>query len=140
MKAYCDSSYDQAKGIAGIGVTVIDGEKRRVYSNWIKARTNNEAELFAIHLASIVAGADAEIYSDSQTAISYIEGNIKDKPRTKEQFLNHKHCEFWAAQIRRRGVKAIKIKAHEKTFQVHSIGNRLADLLANEGRAKYYSR
>jgi ribonuclease HI len=140
MKAYCDSSFDERNGVAGIGVTVIDGQKRRVYSNWIRARTNNEAELFAIHLASIIAGADAEIYSDSQTAISYIENNVGDKPRTREQYLNHKHCEFWAAQIRRRGVKAIKIKAHEKKFEVHSIGNRLADLLANEGRAKYYSR
>ena len=140
MKAYCDSSFSEKDGVAGIGVTVIDGEKRRVYSNWIRARTNNEAELFAIHLASIVAGADAEIYSDSQTAISYIECSIKDKPRTREQYINHKHCEFWAAQIRRRGVKAIKIKAHEKKFETHSIGNRLADLLAQEGRAKYYSR
>ena len=140
MKAYCDSSFSEKDGVAGIGVTVIDGQKRRVYSNWIRARTNNEAELFAIHLASIIAGADAEIYTDSQTAISYIENNVGDKPRTREQYLNHKHCEFWAAQIRRRGVKAIKIKAHEKKFEVHSIGNRLADLLANEGRAKYYSR
>ena len=87
-----------------------------------------------------IFGDSYNIVWNSQTAISYIEGNIKDKPRTKEQFLNHKHCEFWAAQIRRRGVKAIKIKAHEKTFQVHSIGNRLADLLANESRAKFYSR
>ena len=140
IKAYCDSSFDDKRGVAGIGVVVEDGLKRRVYSTYTKAHSNNEGELFAIHLASILTEGKGVIYTDSQTAISYINGEIKDKPRTKEQFIRHKHCEFLAYQIRKRGVVVEKIKAHQRVYQTHSIGNRLADLLANEGRAKFYER
>lgn len=140
IKAYCDSSFDEKRGIAGIGVVIEDGEKRRVVSNWIKAQSNNEAELFAIHLASILTEGEGKIYTDSQTAISYIKGEIKDKPRTQEQYIRHKHCEFWAYQIRKRGITPEKIKAHQHYYQTHCIGNRLADLLAQEGRAKFYER
>ena len=140
IKCYCDSSFDEKRGIAGVGVVIEDGSKRRVVSNWIKARSNNEAELFAIHLASILTEGKGVIYTDSQTAIEYIKHDIKDKPRSLEQYIRHKHCEYWAYQIRRRGIIPEKIKAHQKTFQTHSIGNRLADLLANEGRAKFYER
>lgn len=140
IKAYCDSSFDEKNGIAGIGIVIENGSKRRVVSNWIKVKSNNEAELAAIHIASILTQGEGIIYTDSQTAISYVEGNIKDKPRTKEQFIRHKHCEYYAYQIRKRGIKIEKIKAHTHNFQIHSLGNRLADLLANEGRAKYYER
>lgn len=140
MKTYCDSSFDERRGVAGIGVTVIDGEKRRTYSAWIRASSNNEAELFAIHLASILCEGKGIIYTDSQCALSYIRGDVKDKPRTREQYINHKYCEYWAKQIKRRGIATEKIKAHQKGFDVHSMGNRIADLLANEGRAKFYAR
>lgn len=138
VKAYCDSSYDEKRGIAGIGVVIYNGSKRSVVANWIKAQSNNEAELFAIHLASILTEGKGVIYTDSQTAISYIKGEIKDKPRTREQYIRHKHCEYWAYQIRKRGIIPEKIKAHQNYFQTHYIGNRLADLLAQEGRSKYY--
>lgn len=140
IKAYTDSSYDEKRKIAGIGIVIENGSKRRVISNWIKAQSNNEAELFAIHLASILTEGKGEIYTDSQAAISYIKGEIKDKPRTHEQYIRHKHCEFWAYQIRKRGIMPKKIKAHQHKFQTHSMGNRMADLLANEGRAKFYER
>ncbi len=140
IKAYCDSSFDEKLGIAGVGIIIDDGNKRRLVSNWISARSNNEAELFAIYLASILTEGQGVIYTDSQTAISYIEADIKDKPRNKEQFLRHKYCEYWAFQLRRRGVHPQKIKAHQRVFQTHSMGNRFADLAANEGRAKYYER
>ena len=140
MKAFCDSSFDEKKGVAGIGIVVCDGQKRKVYSNWIVASSNNEAELFAIHLASILTEGKGIIYSDNQTAISYINNEIKDKPRTREQYIRHKMCEYWAYQIRRRGITVEKIKAHTSYFQTHLIGNRFADLAANEGRAKFYER
>ena len=140
IKAYCDSSFDEKLGIAGIGIVIEKGCKRKLVSNWISAKSNNEAELFAIYLASILTEGQGIIYTDSQTAISYIEADIKDKPRNKEQFIRHKYCEYWACQIRRRGVHPQKIKAHQQVFQTHSIGNRFADLAANEGRAKYYER
>ena len=97
MQVYCDSSFDEKRQIAGIGITIIDGQKRRTFSNWIKART-------------------------------------------KEQFINHKCCEYWAYKIRKQNVILEKIKAHQKVFQLHPMGNRMADLLANEGRAKFYER
>ena len=140
MKAFCDSSFDEKKGVAGIGIVVCDGQKRKVYSNWIVASSNNEAELFAIHLASILTEGKGIIYSDSQTAISYINNEIKDKPRTREQYIRHKMCEYWAYQIRQRGITVEKIKAHTSYFQTHLIGNRFPDLAANEGRAKFYER
>jgi len=140
IKAYCDSSFDEKKGIAGIGVIIENGTKRKLISNWINARSNNEAELFAIYLADILTEGKGTIFTDSQTAIAYIEREIKDKPRTHEQFIRHKHCEYWACQIRNRGVHPQKIKAHQKVLQTHSIANRFADLAANEGRAKFYER
>lgn len=141
MKIYTDASFDEKRGIAGIGILIRNGMKERTYSVWMKARTNNEAELFAIHLAAILSEGKGTIYTDSQTAISYIKNEIKDKPRTPEQYINHKHCEFWAYQIRRRKELVIeKIKAHENKFQLGCIGNRRADLLAQEGRAKFYAR
>ena len=138
IKAYCDSSFDDKLGIAGIGIIVENGAKRKIVSSWVKARSNNEAELFAIYLASILTESKGIIYTDSQTAISYIRGEIKDKPRTKEQFVRHKYCEYWAYKIKIRGTNPEKIKAHQHVFQTHSIGNRFADLAANEGRAKFY--
>ncbi len=138
IKAYCDSSFDSQKGIAGIGIIVEDGSKRRVFSNWITAQSNNEAELFAVYLADILVEGRGVIYTDSQTAIAYITGNLKEKARSQEQYIRHKHCEYWAYKIRKRGVNPEKIKAHTKVFQTHFIGNRFADLAANEGRAKFY--
>jgi len=88
----------------------------------------------------ILTEGKGTIFTDSQTAIAYIEREIKDKPRTHEQFIRHKHCEYWACQIRNRGVHPQKIKAHQKVLQTHSIANRFADLAANEGRAKFYER
>ena len=140
MKAYCDSSFDEKKGIAGIGIVIENGTKRRLVSNWIKARSNNEAELYAIYLACILTENNGVIYTDSQTAIEYIKHDIKDKPRNIEQYLRHKHCEYWALKIRKQNVKIEKIKAHQHVFQTHSLGNRFADLAANEGRAKFYER
>ena len=138
IKAYCDSSFDSQKGIAGIGILVEDGSKRRVFSNWITAKSNNEAELFAVYLADILTEGRGVIYTDSQTAIAYIMGNLKEKARSQEQYIRHKHCEYWAYKIKNRGVNPEKIKAHTKVFQTHLIGNRFADLAANEGRAKFY--
>ena len=135
---YTDASFDEKNKIAGIGILIKEGMKERVYSLWTPARTVNEAELFAIYIADILGENSGTIYTDSQTAISYINREIKEKLRTKEQYLNHKYCEFWAYKLRQRNVKPQKIKAHEHKFQVHSIGNRRADLLAQEGRAKYY--
>lgn len=140
MKAYVDSSFDELREIAGIGIIIIDGEKERVFSTFIKVKSNNEGELYAIHLASILTEGRGVIYTDSQTALSYINKEIKDKPRTKEQYIRHKQCEYWAAQIRRRCIQVEKIKGHQKKFQTHCMGNNLADLLAKTGLSKFYEK
>ena len=140
MIVWTDASFDDRHEIAGIGVVIKNGQKRRTISNWIKARSINEAELFAIYIGAILSGGQGIVYSDSQTAISYIKKEIKDKPRTQSQFINHKHCEFWAYKIRKLGVRVEKIKAHTHNFKTHSIGNRMADLMASEGRGKFYER
>lgn len=140
MKIWTDCSFDEKKKIAGIGIVTFDGEKRRVYSNYIPARSSNEGELFAIYIGAILSGGKGTVYTDSQNAISYINREIRDKERTQSQWINHKHCEFWACKIRKLGVKVEKIKAHQHNFQTHSIGNRLADLIAKEGRAKFYEK
>lgn len=139
MKIYTDASFDQKEGIAGIGILIKDGLKERVHSTWTKANNINEAELFAIYIAGILSEGRGTIYTDSQSAISYINNEVKEKPRTKEQYLNYMQCKFWASKINKLGNISIeKIKAHEHKFQIHSLGNRRADLLAQEGRSKFY--
>lgn len=140
MKIYTDASFDEKRKIAGIGICIEDNYKQRIFSLWTKARTINDAELYAIHIASILSEGRGIIYTDSQTAISYIKGEIKDKPRTKEQYLNHMQCKYWAAQIKRRKIQVEKIKGHKKVYQTHQLGNNMADLLARAGRAKYYEK
>ena len=140
MRIYTDASFDIKGHIAGIGIVIKDGLKERTHSNWVKARTVNSAELIAIYIGGILSEQRGNVYTDSQTAISYIKNDIKEKPRNKEQYLNHLECKYWACKIRKLGVDVEKIKAHERTFQTHSIGNRMADLMANNGRAKFYER
>ena len=137
-----DASYDDKKGIAGIGILVSKGQRRDLISNWCEAKSVNEAELKAIYLGCILAGGEpCEIVTDSQTALQYIERGVKDKPRTKEQYIRHKHCEFWAYKIRKfKNCTFTKEKAHTNRFQTRSVGNSLADLLSREGRAKFYER
>lgn len=140
MRTYSDSSFDEKRKIAGIGVVVYDdGDKKHPHNCSIKARTNNEAELYAIYWASIWNENRGIVYTDSQTAISYIKNEIKDKPRTHEQYINHMHCVYWATLIRKRGIQVEKIKGHRNIFHPHYMGNRSADLEAQEGRAKYYA-
>lgn len=140
MKVYTDASFDDKNKIAGIGVCIVDGYKQRTYAVWTKARTINEAELFAIHLGSILSEGKGVIYTDSQTAISYINNQVKEKPRTQEQWLNHKYCQYWAYQIRKRKISVEKIKGHLNHFQTHQLCNNMADILAKAGRAKFYER
>lgn len=138
---WCDSSYDDKCKIAGIGVVIKDrGVKIRNISNWIPAPNNNYAELFAIYQAAILAGGDGVIYTDSQTALSYLYGSIKDKPRTKEQYIQHQQMRVLAYKIRRLGIRVEKVKAHQKVYQEGGICNNMADLMAKYGRSKFYDK
>ena len=38
IKAYCDSSFVEKLGIAGIGIIIDYGTRRKLVSNWIKTK------------------------------------------------------------------------------------------------------
>lgn len=143
MIIYTDSSYNERFGIAGIGCLIIDGEKRRIFSNWIKLPNNNAGELYAIYYALIIASqatGSHTVYTDSQTAIAYINGSIKEKPLTPQQQKNRLECQKWAYRINHfkpTGLTIEKVKAHTGHYQTKAINNAMADLLAKEGIVKY---
>lgn len=140
MKTYVDASFDDKRNIAGIGIYIKDRQKERVFSIWTPSLSINEAELFAVYIGGILSSGQGEIYTDSQTAIQYINKGVADKPRTQEQYIRHKRCELWAYKIRKLNITPQKIKGHQKNMQTHSLGNQMADLLALKGRAKFYEK
>lgn len=140
MRVYCDASFDERIGVAGIGILIQDGQHERNYSLFTQAPSNNWAELLAIKISGILTHGKAVIYSDSQTAIDMIGGHINnEKERSRKLYIAHKQCEVLAYQIRAQRLHIEKIKAHQKNFQLHSFGNRIADLLAKRGLGKYYA-
>lgn len=139
MEIFTDASFDEKRGVAGIGLLIRKGAKQTNISNWIPAPDNNYAELWAIYMASILMGGrDGVIYTDSQTALSYIKNEIKEKPRTKEQYERHQRMRLLAYKVRRLNPKVEKVKGHESKYQEKPLSNNMADLLAKFGRSKYY--
>ena len=128
MKAYVDSSYKD--GIAGFGVYIIDGVKERFFSNWIKTDNNNYGELWAIYCVHLLPVM--RVYTDSQTAIAYINQTVRDKERTPEQYIRHQQMRVLAYKIRRLGVRVEHVKGHNK----NEYNNNLADFLARKGLDK----
>jgi ribonuclease HI len=144
MDIFTDSSYDQKRKIAGLGIYIKQGVKQKAISNWIPAENNNYAEMMCVYLACILMnGKQGKIHTDSQVAISYINRDVKDKPRTREQYIRHKQLELLAYKIRAvlpEGVEIVKTKAHTHHFQTEAMGNELSDILAKQGRTKFYGR
>lgn len=144
FRIFTDASFLDREKIAGIGIVVCKNESRKCISYFSKARNVNEAELIAIYTAAILAGSKpCEIITDSQTALSYIKGEINiDKPRTHEQYISFKQQMFWAYKIRNlgRNIKFTKIKSHTGYYQIDSINNQIADQLAKEGVTKYLNQ
>lgn len=138
MRVYCDSAYNDRLKVAGIGIVIQKDGHERTYSYFVKCASNNLGELYAIKLAGIIAEGKGIIYTDSMHAINYIKGNFnKDKPRTLAQYIEMKRNELVAYEIRAQQLQIEHIKGHQHNFQLHSMGNRLADLLAKRGIAKY---
>lgn len=139
MEIFCDASYDAKRHIAGWGLVVKDGQKERTYSGWIPAENNNIGEIFAIHTACVLMGGKkGTIYTDSQLSVAYINNEVKEKPRTREQYFNHQKMKLWAYKIRRFGVNIEWLKGHVKTYKPKALGNSMADLCAKTGLSKYY--
>ena len=140
MKCYVDSSFDIKKGVAGLGIVIQKGEKQHIYSNWIPCGSNNYGELFAIYLAAILTNGQATIYTDSECALAYLNGRINnEKPRTYTQYIEHQKMKVLAYKIKRLNPNVQKVKAHTKQVKFLSIGNEMSDLLAKQGKCKYYA-
>lgn len=141
MKIYTDASLDEKRGIAGIGIYIVKGASNRTISHWIKTDNINFAELWAIYQASILGfGKDCVIYTDSQVALTYINGNENiEKIRTREQYIRYKQMQLLAYKIRRLKPHVEWTKGHRKYFQENAIGNQIADNLSKQARAKYYA-
>ena len=140
MKIFTDSSYDEKRKIAGIGIYVVKGASNRTISNWIKTDDNNFAEMFAVYQAAILgSGKDCTIYTDSQAVLCYLnrQENPK-KPRTQEQYIRHKRLQLLAYKIRKLNPRVQWTKGHQQYFQSTSVANQIADSLAKQGRAKFY--
>lgn len=142
---YVDSSYDQKRGIAGIGIIIEEnGVTKKPISMWIKAPDNNWGELWGIYQAAILSGgAETVVISDSQVALDYVAGNreFRSKPDwTQEKFIKHNQMRVLAHNARSvsRNVRFEWIKAHTNKLQVKPMMNKLADMYANLGRSKYY--
>ena len=139
MEIFCDASYDAKRHIAGWGLVVKDGQKERTYSGWIPAENNNIGEIFAIHTACVLMGGkQGTIYTDSQLSVAYIQKQVKEKPRTKEQYFNHQQMKYWACKIRKFPVSVVWIKGHNRSHQSKAIDNSMADLCAKKGMSKFY--
>lgn len=140
MKCYVDSSFDLKKGVAGIGIVIENGEKQRIISNWIPCNSNNYGELYAIYIASILTSGQATIYTDSECALAYLNKKTnEERPRTYAQYVEHHKMRLLAYKIRRLNPNVQKVKAHTKQVKFLEIGNAMADLLAKQGRCKYYA-
>ena len=139
--AYSDASYDKDEKVAGWGVVIDKGVKTTPASNWIPCEDVNYAELFAIYEAGILLGGSGIVYTDSQTAIDYIEGRIRDdKPRTHEQYIRHQQKKVLAHKINKLNLEVRKIKAHSKQMKLEELNNNDADIHAKRGLAKYFAR
>lgn len=139
MEIFCDCSFDSKRKIAGIGLLIKDGVKQKTISNWIPAPDNNYGEIWAVYLAGILMGGkEGTIYTDSQNAIAYIKNNVKEKPRTTEQYKNHQIMKLMGYKIRNLGVKVCWVRGHQHNFKQKSVDNSLADALSKQGRSKYY--
>lgn len=140
MKIFVDASLDERKGIAGVGIYVMRGASNRTISQWYRTNNVNEAELWGIYQAAILGhGKDCTIYTDSKTALAYVNKEVKDKPRDFEQFKRHKRMELLAYKVQRLNPRIEWIRGHCKYYQELPIGNQISDMLSKQGRSKYYT-
>lgn len=141
MKVYVDSSFDDKRGVAGIGILLQDGLKQRAISTYLHCPSNNYGELFAIYLGAILTHGQGIIYTDSECALKYVKNEINpDKPRSREQYYNYQMMKVLAYKVRLLNPNVQKVKAHTGQMKFLSIGNAMADLLAKQGKCKYYQQ
>lgn len=142
---YVDSSYDQKRHIAGIGIVIQEnGVTKKPISLWIKVPDNNWGELFGIYQAAILSGgAEATVISDSKIALEYVNGEREFRTKegwSLEKYIRHNKMRVLGYKVRKvnKNVKFEWIKAHTNKLEIKSMMNKLADMYANLGRSKYY--
>lgn len=145
MNIWCDSSYDEARKIAGIGIIAErNGVFGKPISFWHRCEDNNEGELFAIYISAVKSGGEpCTIYSDSQMAIDYINGTYQPKqPMSEKRLKQHIKMRMLAHKIRKvsDNISFEWTKGHRQVYQKKSLGNNICDLMAKMGRAKYYGK
>lgn len=141
MKVWVDSSFDERKRVAGIGLYIEDGARQKVVSNWIPCPSNNYAELYAVYIGAILShGTGATIYTDSECALNYIKNRVLNKERTPEQYRVHQMMRVLAYKIRVLNPTVEKVKAHSRQVKMLEIGSNMSDMASRQGRAKYYSK
>lgn len=150
LEIWTDSSYCQEKKIAGIGLVIKRHGKYNSIPSWTPASSNNYGEMWAIHQAGVLAGGSkCIIYTDSQTALDYINGirgkEYEAKHRsswTKFQYYEHKRLQFLAYRIKRMSpnLSFEKVKAHQKDLKALHICNNMADSSAKLGVIQFLSR
>ena len=139
VKVFTDASYDDKRGVCGIGIVIQDGVKQRTISNWVYATNVHYGEMFAIYMAAVLCnGKDATIYTDSAVAIAYLNNEVKERPRTTQQYYKHQEMRVLAYKINKLDAKVDKVKAHCNNFKQAALSNSLADILSKMGRSKYY--
>jgi len=139
VKVYVDSSFDERKGLAGIGIVIQKGLKQRNISTYLHCPSNNYGELFAVYLGAILTHGQGIIYTDSETAIKFINNEVNpDKPRDKQQYYNYQMMKVLAYKVNLLKPEVRKVKAHTGQMKFLEIGNAMADLLSKQGRAKFY--
>lgn len=141
VEVYTDASYDDNRHVCGMGIVIQDGVKQRTISNWCSTDSVHYGEMFAIYMAAVLTnGKNATIYTDSAVALAYINGEVKEeRPRSTSQYYMHQQMKVLAYKINKLDVNVDKVKAHTNNFKKKSIGNSLADVLAKQGRSKYYA-
>lgn len=151
MEIWCDASFDDKKKVGGIGIIIKeDGRLKKPISFWIKAPDVNYVELYAIYISSILSGGnDVTIYSDSQTAVDYVQNRRnktyeeKNKKKwTRAQYIKHQNMKVLAYKINKVSdkIKVVKTKAHTRDYNNDHLNNNLADILSRIGRSKFYDR
>lgn len=137
--ACSDNGTDTAK--AGIGVYFGENDKRNISSNFEGKQTNNTAELTAILAAykiiedDLMAGKKITIYSDSKYAIRCCTtyGEKMDKKEWVKDIPNKELVkDIYQKCSKYKNLQFEHIKAHTDNDDIHSIGNEMADRLANK--------
>lgn len=134
-----DNGTDTAK--AGIGVYFGENDKRNISSKFEGKQTNNTAELTAILEAykiiedDLIAGKNITIYSDSKYAIRCCTtyGEKMDKKEWTKYIPNKELVkDIYQKCSKYKNLQFEHIKAHTDNSDIHSIGNDMADKLANK--------